>query len=231
MISVASAAEARKAIGGGAILLDVKNPQEGSLGAQSPGVIREIKEMVSGRIEVSAAIGDMPNLPGTAALAALGAAVCGANYIKVGLYAQHSKPEAVVLMCAVRDAVAGYNTAVIAAGYADYHRVDALDPRSLLDVAKESAIQGCLIDTAIKDGNTLFDYLRAEELRAIAQQAHAAGILFAAAGALREEHLPTLMDAGVDIAGVRTAVCLENQRRGPLDPTRVRDLIEKYGKE
>ena len=72
MISVTSAEEAHAAMAGGAEILDVKNPAEGSLGAQSPSIIREIKSLISDRVELSAAIGDMPNLPGTAALAALG---------------------------------------------------------------------------------------------------------------------------------------------------------------
>ena len=77
MISVVSAEEARAALQAKADLLDVKNPAEGSLGAQFPGIIKEITKMASGRAQVSAAIGDMPNLPGTASLAALGAAACG----------------------------------------------------------------------------------------------------------------------------------------------------------
>jgi hypothetical protein len=84
MISVVSAVEAQEAILGGAEILDVKNPEEGSLGAQFPRVIRKIKDFASGIVEISAAIGDMPNLPGTAALAALGAAACGVDYVKVG---------------------------------------------------------------------------------------------------------------------------------------------------
>ena len=77
MVSVLSAEEAHEAIEGGAEILDIKNPAEGSLGAQPPQVIREVKKFGAGRVEISAAIGDMPNLPGTAALAALGAASCG----------------------------------------------------------------------------------------------------------------------------------------------------------
>ena len=94
MISVLSSLEDREALAGGAEILDVKNPAEGSLGAQAPSVIQEIKALAAGKLEVSAAIGDMPNLPGTAALAALGAAMCGADYIKVGLHGTRTEPEA-----------------------------------------------------------------------------------------------------------------------------------------
>jgi (5-formylfuran-3-yl)methyl phosphate synthase len=228
MISVISAQEAREAMSGGAVLLDVKNPEEGSLGAHPPRVIREIKEAASENIEISVAIGDMPYLPGTAALAALGAASCGADYIKVGLHGPCSETEAIALVREVKKATGGDSISIIAAGYADYSRIGALDPRCLPRIAKEAGIQGCLIDTAIKDGNTLFDYIKAEGLSALAQQAHAQGLLFSAAGALRAEHLPLLRNAGVDIAGLRTAVCRNYQRRGPLDPALVRNLINEF---
>jgi uncharacterized protein (UPF0264 family) len=228
MISVVSSQEALEALNAGANLLDIKNPAEGALGAQSPGVICAIKKIVSRDTAISTAIGDMPNLPGTAALAALGAAACGADYIKVGLHGLRAEAEAIVLMCAVKEAVSAYKTAVIAAGYADYQRFGALNPHSLLQVAEEAEIQGCMIDTAIKDGNSLFAYLEEGELATLARQAHARGLLFGAAGALREQDLPKLRKAGVDVAGLRTAVCRNRQRHGTLDGARVFHLLEKF---
>jgi uncharacterized protein (UPF0264 family) len=230
MISVISTQEAFEALKAGVTFLDIKNPEEGALGAQSPGMIRAIKKTVAGNVAISTAIGDMPNLPGTAALAALGAAACGADYIKVGLHGQRTATEAIVLMRAVKEAVNGYKASVIAAGYADYQRFGALNPRSLPQVAKEADVQGCLIDTAIKDGNTLFDYLKTEELSALAEQAHAQGLLFGAAGALQERHLPILREAGVDVAGLRTAVCRDHQRHGSLDAATVVHLLDQFNR-
>ncbi len=228
MISVVSAQEARVVLDAGVALLDVKNPEEGSLGAQFPEVIREIRDIASRKAEISAAIGDMPNLPGTASLAALGAAVCGADYIKVGLHGMRAEAEATALLRAVKNATRGYQTLVIAAGYADYGRIGALDPRHLPRIAREANIGGCLVDTAVKDGTTLFDCIKIEDLIALAQETHSSGLLFGAAGALREDHLHLLRDAGVDIAGLRTAVCRQRQRMGTLDPALVSDLIEKF---
>ena len=229
MISVLSAGEARQALWGGADLLDIKNPAEGSLGAQYPGVIREVKGVAPAKVAISTAIGDLPYLPGTAALAALGAACCGADYIKAGLYGPHSEAEALRLLCGIREAVREFKTLVIAAAYADHQRIGALDPHLLPGLAAAAGIQGCLIDTAIKDGHTLLDFLKPEEIRTLSDQAHAAGLLFGAAGALRQQHLPLLQASGVDVAGLRTAVCRDGQRTGPLDPARVRDLIKRHG--
>jgi (5-formylfuran-3-yl)methyl phosphate synthase len=224
MISVVSAVEAREAISGGAEILDVKNPAEGSLGAQPPFVIREIKSLSSGKIEISAAIGDMPNLPGTAALAALGAATCGADYVKVGLYGPRNEADAVSLLREVQQSVRDFKTSVIAAAYADFERAGTLDPACLPGIAAQGGVQGCLLDTAVKDGHTLFDFLNVRTLRSIIDQAHAAGLLFGIAGALREQDLPLARDLGVDVVGLRTAVCRNNNRGGPLEAARVRQL-------
>ncbi len=226
MISVVSAAEAREALEGGAEILDVKNPAEGSLGAQSPKVIREIKHLTSGRAAISAAIGDMPNLPGTAALAALGAAACGADYVKVGLHGPRSEAEAVTLLCAAKEAVRDFSTSIIAVLYADFQRAGTLDPECLPRAAASAGIRGCLLDTAIKDGRTLFDFLDAPALHLLAQQSHAVGLLFGLAGALREQDLTLVWDIGADVVGLRTAACRNHLRCGPLETVRVRRLSQ-----
>lgn len=225
MISVVSAEEAQEALNGGAEILDVKNPAEGSLGAQVPGVIRQIKQLASGRVQVSAAIGDMPNLPGTAALAALGAAYCGADYVKVGLHGPYSEAEAIALLREVQQATREFPTVVIAGGYADFKRAGTLDPKHLPGIAAAAGVGGCLVDTAIKDGSNLFDFLKPEEIRALVAEAHAAGLLCAVAGALGEKDLVMVQGLGVDVVGLRTAVCWDNKRNGRLDAERVRRML------
>jgi (5-formylfuran-3-yl)methyl phosphate synthase len=227
LVSVVSADEARDAIVGGADILDVKNPAEGALGAQFPRVIRQVRAAAPGQMKVSATIGDMPNLPGTASLAALGAATCGADYVKVGLWGPRTEAEAVCLLSEVQRAVSDFpGVQVIAAGYADGCRAGTLNPRLIPGIARAAGVAGCLLDTAIKDGRGLFDFLTPDELRALTDEAHGAGLLFALAGALREQDLHLVRDLGADVAGVRTAVCRDGRRAGPLDPDRVRRLRE-----
>lgn len=226
LISVISAAEVREAIAGGADILDVKNPAEGSLGAHFPRVIQQIRASAPRPLKVSVAIGDMPNLPGTASLAALGAASCDADYVKVGLWGPRTEAEAVLLLQEVRQAVSSFPIVVIAALYADAHRAGTLDPQLLPRIARAGGVAGCMLDTAIKDGRHLFDFLSPGMLQALAAEAHASGLLFALAGALREQDLPLVRDLGADVAGVRSAACRDNCRAGPLDAERVRRLRE-----
>ncbi len=224
MISVVSVEEANEAFAGGAEILDVKNPLEGSLGAQSPSVIRQIKQFAAGRLQVSAAIGDMPYLPGTAALAAVGAAYCGADYIKVGLMGPRTEEDALTLLCEVRAAVQDFPACVIAALYADFERAGTLNPECLPDVAAKAGIQGCLLDTAEKDGRSLFDFIDKSALHRLVQRAHAYGLLIGLAGSLRGNDLIAIRESGADIVGMRSAACRDNRRTGPLEAARVVQL-------
>ena len=226
MISVISREEARDALLGGAEILDVKNPREGSLGAQPPEIIGNIKALASGRVKISAAIGDIPNLPGTAALAALGAALCGADYIKVGLYGTKNRADAEILLHEVQKAVRDFNTSVIAAAYADFHRAGTLNPEYLPRIAASAGVKGCLLDTAVKDGLGLFDFLQPARIRLLVEQAHADGLMFGLAGALSEKDLPLARELGADVAGIRTAACPNNRRDGALDSRLVRKLLQ-----
>jgi (5-formylfuran-3-yl)methyl phosphate synthase len=226
MISVVSAEEAAQAALARADILDVKNPQEGSLGAQTPRVLQAIRRAAPGAV-ISAALGDLPNLPGTAALAAYAAAACGATYIKAGLFGPRTPAEAIHLMREIRQAVSVLfpGVKVIAAAYADASRAGTLDPALLPAIASQAGADGMLIDTAVKDGCTLFDFLNPLRLREIGQQAHAAGLIYGLAGALREADLLRVRDLGADVAGIRSAACRDNQRSGPLEPERVARLI------
>jgi uncharacterized protein (UPF0264 family) len=224
LVSVVDADEAREAAAAGADIVDVKNPAEGSLGAPSPSVIAAVRGAVPTELPVSAAIGDMPDLPGTAALAALGAARSGATFVKVGLWGVSTEAGAVALLRAVRDGAAG--AVVVAAAYADARRVAEapLAPELLPRVAHAAGVEVCLLDTAVKDGRGLLDWLSPDALGALVADAHAAGLEVALAGALRAEDLPVVRATGADIAGVRSAACGDGRRSGPLDPEKVRAL-------
>jgi (5-formylfuran-3-yl)methyl phosphate synthase len=227
LVSVVDEGEAREAAAAGANIIDVKNPGEGSLGAPSPAVIEGVRAAVPAHLPVSAAIGDMPNLPGTAALAALGAARSGAAFVKVGLWGVSTEAKAVDLLRAVRDGAAGVPGAVVVAGaYADARRVEPapLEPELLPRVAHAAGARVCLLDTAVKDGCGLLDWLSRDELTSLVADAHDAGLQVALAGALRAEDLAVVRATGADIVGVRSAACGDGRRSGSLEAARVRAL-------
>jgi (5-formylfuran-3-yl)methyl phosphate synthase len=222
LVSVVDAAEARLAIAGGVDVVDVKNPAEGSLGAPVPGVIARVRDVLPADLPLSAAIGDLPSLPGTAALAALGAARAGAAYVKIGLWGPSTAADAVAVLRAARDAVEG-EADVVAVAYADAARVPSrpLPPRELVTAARGAGVAACLLDTAIKDGRGLLSWLSADALAGLVAEAHDAGLEMGLAGELRADDLPAVRATGADIAGVRSAACRGGRRTAALDPARI----------
>jgi uncharacterized protein (UPF0264 family) len=233
LVSVVNKTEALDSIKGGADILDVKNPKEGSLGANFPRVIREVKEVVPENLELSATIGDLPNLPGTASLAALGAAVSGVDYVKVGLFGVKTPEEATALMTEVVRAVKEYDSGVktIASGYADFRYVGCVSPLELPMVAHKAGADGVLVDVKIKTGkNKLFNFLGDEQLREFVTQAHDHNLLAALAGSLGAQDIQRVHSLGADIIGVRGAVCTKKDRLGKLEQEKVAEFAKELSK-
>jgi uncharacterized protein (UPF0264 family) len=215
LVSVVSAEEARRAIAGGADIIDVKDPREGALGAPSPRVLSAVVGAVGTAAPVSVALGDLPDLPHTAALAARGAALSGAAYVKVGLRGVRELDAAVALMRAVADAV-GAGIAVIAAAYADAEMLDppAFAPAWLPELVQRASISGALVDTLVKDGRGLYSWLSKSELADLIARTRRAGGSFGVAGQLTQDQLRRVQ---ADVVGVRSAVCRGGDRTAELD--------------
>ena len=215
LVSVVSAAEARRAVAGGADIVDVKDPGQGALGAPAPRVLSDVVRAVDGAVPVSAALGDLPDLPHTAALAARGAVECGAAYVKVGLRGVRELDRALAVMSAVADAV-GDQVGVIAVAYADARALDppALAPAWLPALVERTGIAGALVDTFVKDGRGLYGWLSDSEVSDLIRRTRRAGGTFGVAGQLRAGELHRVE---ADIVGVRSAVCRGGDRAAHLE--------------
>jgi uncharacterized protein (UPF0264 family) len=192
--------------------IDCKNPDEGSLGANFPWIISEMKNLIPPESSqlLSATIGDFPNLPGSASLAALGAAVSGADIIKVGLKGPKDERTGIILMKKVVKAVKDYNNEikVVVAGYADRIRMNSSPEfMSIPSIALESGADIAMLDTYIKDTKGLFDFLSRDQLIQFKNKAKDFGLEVALAGNIRKKDIPLLIKISPDIIGVRSVVC------------------------
>jgi len=218
-------------------IVDVKKPDEGSLGANFPWVIREIRDAVPADKPVSATVGDVPYKPGTVAQAALGAVVSGATYIKVGLYGCTTPEQGIEVMRGVVRAVKDHcpEALVVASGYADAHRIGCVNPLAVPDIAARAGADAAMLDTAIKDGTRLFDHVPPDVCAEFVRLSHASGLLAALAGSVTQADLGTLTRIGTDIVGVRGAVCEGGDRNtGRIRPHLVaafRGEMDRHARE
>jgi uncharacterized protein (UPF0264 family) len=216
--------EAQAALAGGADIIDVKNPKEGSLGANFPWAIRAVADLARGRVPVSATIGDLEFKPGTASLAALGAASSGAEYVKAGLLGVKTPSQAEEMMAGIVRAVKDYDAEkkVVASAYSDYARVGSISPHLLPAAAASAGADVVMVDTSIKDGKPTFDFMSEQDLYDFIDLSHANGLKVAIAGSIAFAHLELLKRLQPDIIGVRGIVC-GGDRRSAVK----RELVEK----
>jgi uncharacterized protein (UPF0264 family) len=214
LVSPTDEIDAIDAVRGGADIIDVKNPLEGSLGAPLPSLIRKVRESVPHTIPISAALGDVPKLPGTIAQAALGAAIAGADYIKIGLMGPRNIDDAISVVKAVVDTLSEFNQSVItvAALYADYKRVGTLNPADLPRIAEESNAGFAMIDTAIKDDRNILEFMNSSEIVEFIQNCHERKIKTALAGSLTYESFEAVARLEPDVIGVRKVALQEPDR-------------------
>ena len=211
MVSVQNLDEATHALRGGADIVDVKNLQEALVGSAEPQLVKQVRDTVPGPHHASVTLGVVPNQAGTVAMAVYAAGVLDATSVKVG-FMKSEYDEAVEVLDASRRALEGFETKLIGSLFADNHLYEGLEPRRMVDLAKDGECDGFLIDTLTKDGRNLFDFMSEEELREIVYEGKLLGMSTALSGHLRIDDLDELARINPDIVGVRGAVCAKGDR-------------------
>ena len=204
LVSPSSVDEAKRSAA--ADIIDVKKPSEGSLGANFPWIIREIKA-ISDK-PVSAAIGDFDYKPGGASLAAYGAACAGADYIKIGLaFDGLEKARDVIgaVVKAVKDEFP--KKYVVIAAYSDYQRMGSISPFDMAPIAADCGADYAMVDTGIKDRKSTFEFMNEDDLTKFTKSNKALGLGTALAGSLVFQDIEALKRINPDIIGVRGMVC------------------------
>jgi uncharacterized protein (UPF0264 family) len=225
LVSVRSPEEAAAALAGGAHIIDVKEPEHGSLGRADDQTIATILDMVDGRRPVSAALGELaeelpPCRDARLAFVKWGLAACGPA-------SQKRWQATLSLELARRDKP---QTVVVA--YADWQCAQAPDVTQVVAFACLKPGNVLLLDTHCKEPGTLgknrptlLDWLTCYEVAALCAQCHAADVRIALAGSLTRMEIQQLRGAQPDWFAVRGAVCAAGDRRGAVDDERVRQLV------
>ena len=233
LISPINKKEAIEAVKGGADIVDIKNPKEGSLGANFPWIIKDALNYVPNHIETSCTIGEMPMLPGSISLAARGAASIGVDYIKAGLSGINSFNGAIKIMKKIVRAVKDYNSKikVVIVGYADSKKIDSIDPILIPQITKKASADVSMIDTAIKNGQSTFNLIEINKIKKFIERAHKYELKIALAGSLKKIDFQKIKILGPDIIGIRGAACTNNDRfEGKITRNRVKEIVDFFKK-
>lgn len=228
LVSVRSADEAKRAISGGAEILDVKEPSRGSLGMATVDQIGQIARFVAAESTItplSVALGEsiewssgteLPELPVGIQFAKLGLSGCGLN--------SHWSKDWI----RVREEFECRSASPfswVAVGYVDAREARSPGIDDVISAAIDSGCRGVLLDTFSKDEKHLLSWIGVESLRAIADRCHHAGLFLALAGKLSLSQLPLLSAIATDVVAVRSAACNHADRTSEICSTRIAEFL------
>jgi uncharacterized protein (UPF0264 family) len=221
LISIKNADEAKEVRGiKGISIIDIKNPAEGTLGANHPWVIEEIKEILNGEMEIAASIGDLDFKPGSASLAAFGAASLGLDYITASMYKIKSKEDVKTMTSKLKKTLEESGSKLIVAGYADFERSGSANPFEFLSYAEGADL--IMLDTWLKDGKNILDFISSEGLMDFKERSHDLGMDLIIAGSLRFPQLELIKEIEPDFLGFRGIIC----EKGSVKRGLVKKLVE-----
>ena len=208
LASVTGPDEAEIAIAGGADIIDLKDPNSGSLGALPTARIEETVATVAGRRPTSAVTGDLPMQPDVVARAVAETAATGVDYVKAGLFPGAGQLD-------VLRALSGpaAKTRLIGVIFADREP----EPERLVAPLAEAGFAGVMLDTADKSGGRLLARAAIPALARFVKLAREHGLSVGLAGGLEEPDVPRLLALAPDFLGFRGALCAAQDRRARID--------------
>jgi uncharacterized protein (UPF0264 family) len=225
LVSVKSVAEAEVALSGGASIIDVKEPEHGSLGRADDQVISEIVTLVGRSRLVSAALGELLDEPRPPNVSTL-------DYAKWGLAGASKLPHWRQLIAQAKEELAEAipRCRLVIVAYADFERAGSPAPEEAIEVARELKCPAVLIDTWNKDGTNLLHWLSAERIASLCISCRQRGLQIALAGSLGAKEIELLLPASADWFAVRGAVCVQGRRNSSIDGDEVKRLVDLLAK-
>lgn len=239
LVSVRDVNEARIALEAGVDLIDLKEPSRGALGAVDFETAREVvalrdSEPRFASTPLSIALGELADhFPTDEApadhdevrLAQARMIPDGIRFAKVGLAGCSSRVHwRAQLRVFARHVVK--SRAFVAVVYADAEAVDAPKLHDVLEIADGLQARALLVDTAVKDGRTVFDHWSTEQMTAFVRRHK---VLTVVGGGLTVNTIPLAAAYYPNYIAVRGAACAAN-RESRIDASRIKAVREAIPK-
>ncbi|MCG8017280.1 MAG: (5-formylfuran-3-yl)methyl phosphate synthase [Candidatus Thiodiazotropha sp. 'RUGA'] len=195
-------------------IIDLKNPQDGALGALPIETICNLVTQCAGRRPVSATVGDLPADPSRMAQAIERTGATGVEYVKIGFFCRDRLTEC---LQAIQKLASKH--CLIAVLFADLD-----SPTDRLIEFASAGFHGVMVDTAIKGAGGLLHHMDQQQLREFIEEAKSLGLLTGLAGSLRAEDIPQLLPLMPDYLGFRGALCDLTERTARILPHHLQEI-------
>ena len=218
LASVRNLEEAKIVYQGGADIIDIKEPNEGALGAVPITEIHRVVDDLWEKCVVSATVGDLPADTIKINEKVIQTAETGVDYVKIGMFSERHIESCLpnLIHCT------NIGISIIAVFFADME----FDVDLAIKAAADARLKGVMLDTARKGYGSLLTHKNIMQLEYFVNRAKQNKLLTGLAGSLTTEDIPTLLKAMPDYVGFRTALCDSNIRIGSLNKQALQSVRE-----
>ncbi len=215
LISVKNLEEAKLAFAAGVDIIDLKDPNEGALGALDLTVTREIVQQVNEHTVVSATVGELHATIEVLVTDVQSRADVGIDIVKIAvssLFMQDGFFDEITPLTKK-------GIKLVAVFFAD----DATD-LDILPKLKNAGFYGAMLDTRDKRKN-LLQVQSLQALHLFTQQCLYSQLRSGLAGSLQPQHIDLLKELNPTYLGFRGGVCENAQRRSNLNDSKMHQVI------
>lgn len=205
LVSVRDSQEAEICLNAGVDWIDLKEPDNGSLGMPSLNTAKSVHSILGNYASRSVALGELAQAPPFSDVVELSRLF---PYVKLGLAGLAENKDWPEQLCQIRQKITSDLVPVI---YADWEDCRAPSPNHVLDWISCNPTPLLLIDTCCKDGSHLLEHLDVDPLKAIIDRAASVGTRVLLGGSLTVAQLPAVMALPCMAIAIRGAVCPENR--------------------
>ena len=224
LASTASLEETTILLDCGVDLIDIKQPDDGALGAVPIHRARAIVTRVARHRPCSVTAGNLlmedPQLPVRVAECA-GLAV---DFIKVGLFARQPQQDFLEMLRRARV----HPVRIVVVCFAEYFMSSNASDWHWFGALTTYGVSGVMLDTCDKDGKGLLQKLSLPVLYDFLRTARRFGLFCGLAGSLGKTDLTQEVLWQADYIGFRGALCQQTQRSEKVEPARVRALCKYF---
>ncbi len=222
LASINSLDEAKLILNTSIDIIDLKNPEQGALGALETKTIVEIVQAINHEKLVSATIGDIPMYPEQVYNAINATAKTGVDYIKIGFF-----PGGDWKGCLSRlTKITQQGSHLIAVLFADTQPTF-----EIIKPLKDAGFAGVMLDTMDKSLGSLTQELSLEKIKEFVALAKKHQLLCGLAGSLKEKDISSLINLEVDYLGFRGALCEKQNRTAQLNLNAIHSLLHHFEQE
>jgi len=219
LASVNSLEEARLILNTTVDIIDLKQPEQGALGALSIEEVTAIVNEINQQKPVSATVGDLPMQADIVFDAVKAMVKTGVDYTKIGFFPGGDWQGTISKLSDISQQGHKLIAVLFADTNPDIKTIDAL---------KQAGFYGVMLDTMDKKNGSLSQVMDGSNIKKFVSQAKSAQLLCGLAGSLKQQDIAELISLNADYLGFRGALCQKHIRTSELDINSINSILKYF---